>query len=88
MIILIFIGVVILHVFATNNEIEVMKLSDFPNNLKIALHMPCVESNVFATKCMCHIKCTDELCNNAINLCTKYSERSDIFYYFIILLTL
>ena len=56
------------------NDIEVMKLADFPNNAKIALHMPCVESNMFATKCMCHLKCTDENCQNAINLCNKYAK--------------
>lgn len=56
-------------------DIEVMQLSDFSLNGKVALHMPCDESNVFATKCMCHLKCTDSKCSNAIKLCKKYSYK-------------
>lgn len=46
----------------------------FPKNI-VALHMPCEESNVFATKCMCHIQCTDPTCSNARALCSKYETR-------------
>lgn len=46
----------------------------FPKDI-VALHMPCEESNVFATKCMCHIRCTDSKCTNARDICNKYSSR-------------
>lgn len=49
-------------------------LNEFPKDL-VALHMPCEESNMFATKCMCHLICTDNKCTNARNLCSKYSKR-------------
>ena len=39
------------------NNIEVYTFTNFPKH-KIALHFPCQESNMFATKCMCHLKCT------------------------------
>lgn len=42
---------------------------------KVALHMPCEESNMFATKCMCHIICSDPKCENAKSLCEKYQKR-------------
>lgn len=57
------------------NQIEILPLSEFNNNLKVSLHMPCEESNMFATKCMCHIKCTDRSCKNAVELCQKYRNR-------------
>jgi len=56
------------------SEIEIYVFSEFPKS-KIALHMPCEESNMFATKCMCHIKCPEDTCQKAINLCEKYSNR-------------
>ena len=48
--------------------------NNFPKDV-VALHMPCVESNMFATKCMCHLKCTDPSCANAKALCAKYESR-------------
>lgn len=54
--------------------IETYPLDKFPKD-KVALHMPCEESNMFATKCMCHLKCTDLACNNAKQLCEKYEKR-------------
>jgi hypothetical protein len=47
---------------------------NFPKDV-VALHMPCEESNMFATKCMCHLKCTDTSCNSAKALCAKYEKR-------------
>lgn len=55
-------------------SIETYQLDKFPKN-KVALHMPCQESNMFATKCMCHLKCTDPTCKNAKELCEKYEDR-------------
>ncbi len=55
-------------------EIETYTFDNFPKN-KIAIHMPCEESNMFATKCMCHLKCTDPTCKNAKELCKKYETR-------------
>lgn len=48
--------------------------NNFPKDV-VALHMPCEESNMFATKCMCHIRCTDTTCTNAKALCAKYEKR-------------
>ncbi len=61
----------------SQNDIEVYQLNSFPNQ-KVALHMPCEESNVFATKCMCHLRCTDPKCGNAIALCQKYKRFLDL----------
>jgi hypothetical protein len=33
-----------------HGDIQVFEMSDFPKSI-VALHMPCNESNVFATKC-------------------------------------
>lgn len=67
--------VLLLFLGLAATTVEEYPFEKFPKNV-VALHMPCEESNMFATKCMCHIKCTDKLCNNARNLCDKYSERS------------
>eukprot|EP01040_Poterioochromonas_malhamensis_P010861 gene10861-11838_t len=56
------------------DQVQVYTFSNFPSN-KTALHMPCEESNMFATKCMCHIRCTTPNCENAIKLCDKYKIR-------------
>jgi hypothetical protein len=55
------------------NDIEVYRMDSFPKE-KVAMHMPCEESNMFATKCMCHLRCTDQNCGNAITLCQKYKR--------------
>ncbi len=52
----------------------------FPSDALIAMHMPCNESNMFATKCMCHIKCTDNRCDNARSLCRKYQSSRGCKY--------
>lgn len=61
------------------NEIESYTFQTFPKD-KIALHMPCEESNMFATKCMCHIKCTDNQCLNARKICEKYQDSKGCRY--------
>ena len=61
-----------------NQKVKVYTFATFPQN-EVALHMPCQESNMFATKCMCHIRCTSPKCDNAIRLCEKYSERFVIY---------
>ncbi len=64
-------------------EIETYTFDNFPKN-KIAVHMPCEESNMFATKCMCHLKCTDPSCKNAKELCKKYEIRYTRYVHFAI----
>jgi hypothetical protein len=54
--------------------VEIYTFADFPKD-KVALHMPCEESNMFATKCMCHLRCTSKSCENAIKICDKYKDR-------------
>jgi len=39
------------EIFSDAAGLEVFKMAEFPKS-KIALHMPCEESNMFATKCM------------------------------------
>ena len=53
-------------------SIETYNLDEFPPG-KIALHFGCVESDMFATNCACHITCKSKDCSNAIDICTKYS---------------
>jgi hypothetical protein len=55
-------------------NIHIGKLEEFSKLNKIALHFSCSESNMFATNCACHVKCTDPLCNNAVNICEKYHK--------------
>lgn len=55
-------------------DLESYRLNLFPND-KIALHMSCVESNMFATNCACHIRCQDPLCKQAWEICEKYKTR-------------
>lgn len=57
-----------------NDDIEVFRMEKFPKD-KLALHMPCIESNMFATKCMCHLKCTSPNCDNARKICEKYKDK-------------
>lgn len=57
---------------SSSDSIETFTLSTFPNHRKIAMHFPCAESNVFPTKCMCHIRCLDKECRNAKEVCLKY----------------
>ena len=54
-------------------SIETYKIDEFPQD-KIALHFGCVESDMFATNCACHITCKNNKCDNAIDICTKYSN--------------
>lgn len=61
------------------HEIETYTFQSFPKD-KIALHMPCEESNMFATKCMCHIKCIDNQCLNAKRICEKYRNSKGCKY--------
>lgn len=72
--ILLFLCAVIRLHSSQTSEIEIYDMKDFPES-KISLHMPCEESNMFATKCMCHVKCTDKQCKNAVELCKKYADR-------------
>ncbi|RYG66093.1 hypothetical protein EON64_10540 [archaeon] len=58
--------------FSADDGIETYTLSSFPNQRKIALHFPCAESDVFPTKCMCHIRCAGKDCLNARGICVKY----------------
>jgi hypothetical protein len=62
-----------------SKKIVVVQMSLLPST-EIALHMPCNESNFFATKCMCHIQCTSAGCANAISLCSKYSTTRGCKY--------
>ena len=50
-----------------------MRLDEFPKQ-KIALHFACKESNMFATNCACHLRCSSPRCPEAIALCEKYKE--------------
>lgn len=52
-----------------------MRMEDFPKSSdKIALHFSCQESEVFATNCACHLRCTDSECSNAVRVCKKYEK--------------
>lgn len=64
---------------SAESQIETYNLDSFPK-WKDALHMPCEESNMFATKCMCHIKCTDRSCDNARKICEKYETNKGCKY--------
>ena len=55
-------------------DLESDRLNSFPHH-KISLHMPCVESNMFATNCACHIRCLEPSCKQAWELCEKYKIR-------------
>lgn len=65
-------------IIANENEIYVGPLDKFaethPNT--ITMHFSCLESNMFATNCACHLKCkrtkTGNSCQNAVELCQKY----------------
>ena len=46
-----FAKVVLSDELKANKDIVVMDMKDFPPE-KVALHLPCEESNMFATKCM------------------------------------
>lgn len=59
--------------YHTNSQILEYNYNNFPKHI-VAMHMPCEESNMFATKCMCHIKCKDNKCRNAWNICKKYEN--------------
>ena len=54
-------------------SIETYNMDEFPES-KIALHFGCVESDTFATNCACHITCGTKSCDNAVEICTKYSN--------------
>ena len=71
----------LLHMFLIDSnytkfypDLESYRLNSFPHD-KIALHMPCVESNMFATNCACHIRCQEPSCKQAWELCEKYKTR-------------
>jgi hypothetical protein len=68
-----YIIMVTLIVLSCSEQILEYDFHKFPKDV-VALHMPCEESNMFATKCMCHIRCTDNQCTNARNVCSKYSS--------------
>lgn len=62
---------------ATPNESDIYigPLNKFtevhPNT--ISMHFSCPESNMFATNCACHLKCTTgKSCQNAVQLCKNY----------------
>ena len=60
----------------TTNEfgsLEVLRLDAFPKD-KVAMHFSCEESNMFATNCACHLRCTESACHNAKRLCVKYAN--------------
>ena len=57
---------------AAAGDLVVMKLEDFEED-RLALHFPCKESNMFATNCACHLRCTGASCANAVDVCNKYS---------------
>ena len=59
--------------FSSTKSIEKHTFEDFPSD-RIALHFPCKESNMFATNCACHVKCTELTCQNAMDLCKKYRD--------------
>ena len=63
-------------------RLELHTFESFPEN-KIALHFSCKESNMFATNCACHLKCTTPNCANAIHLCHQYSDTVGCRYIFI-----
>jgi hypothetical protein len=56
------------------NKIETYRLDEFPEHL-VSMHMPCVESEEFATNCACHIKCTSRNCQNAKDICYRYRDK-------------
>ena len=72
--IILYLLIVCLALQLTTCSIVQYDYNNFPSNV-VALHMPCQESNMFATKCMCHIKCIDNTCSNAKSICTKYESR-------------
>jgi hypothetical protein len=57
-----------------SDGIETYRLDNFPKS-KTSMHMPCAESEQFATNCACHIKCLDRDCQNAKKLCLKYKDQ-------------
>lgn len=54
--------------------IETYTFQNFPKE-KVAVHFSCAESNMFATNCACHLRCTDSQCDNAKNVCLKYASK-------------
>ena len=76
----VFIGISI-HLHCMLCQVLQYDFHSFPSDAPlIAMHMPCNESNMFATKCMCHIKCTDSRCDNARSLCRKYQSSRGCKY--------
>ena len=65
----------------TNNQYtsETYRLDEFPKG-KVALHFPCAESNIFATNCACHMKCTEPTCKAAYKVCEKYKDSHGCKY--------
>lgn len=68
------IWLVLLSVASVKCVVVEYDYNNFPTDV-VALHMPCKESNMFATKCMCHIKCSNAECSNAKDICSKYEKR-------------
>lgn len=62
------------HLRADFPDLESYRIDDFPLDV-VALHMSCEESNMFATNCACHIKCFDQTCKEAWQICEKYKTR-------------
>lgn len=58
-----------------NTDIYMGKMEEFSKTGIVALHFPCKESNMFSTNCACHIKCTSNKCENALEICQKYQSR-------------
>jgi hypothetical protein len=52
-------------------ELHSYRLDEFPKD-KISTHFPCVEGDIFATNCACHLRCQDKTCLKAKDLCYKY----------------
>ena len=64
-----------------NNQFtsETYRLDEFPKG-KVALHFPCAESNIFATNCACHMKCSEPTCKAAYKVCEKYKDSHGCKY--------
>ena len=65
----------LIDTIANESDVYVGPLNKFaeahPNT--ISMHFFCPESNMFATNCACHLKCTSgEFCQNAVQVCKKY----------------
>jgi hypothetical protein len=60
-------------------DLESYQLDKFPTS-KVALHMSCKESNMFATNCACHLRCKEPTCRHAWEICEKYKDSKGCKY--------